>query len=455
MLSLSYDGDLSRVRATGTVPGTQDTFTRVTANGWGTSTSGTAWSVIGTAAEYSTTGTVGRHSVATVNAYRISVLDVTVADIDVTMHFRTPANPLGASQIFELAARWAGTNDFMAARIELQTTLVVNARLRKVVAGVSTFLGSTATAPFTYVANTWYAVRFRAVGSDFAVKVWQAAGTEPTAWAVQTSDSSVTAAGDLAVRSVLSTSNTNTLPVVFEYDNLALSGAVLERSTDQIRWSTVRGGASLGVTGTAFTVDDYEFVSDVVNYYRLRMPGLTPDTANITPSLGGIWIKNIARPFLNRQVTVIDWGDVRRASRNGVFDVVGRTMPVAVTDVRSSRRYELTLTTATAGEADELDLCLSSGDPVLLHTPINCPVPGMYAVVGDVTTSKLGPRSVRRYLNLPLIEVAQPDLSIVGATNTYQTVLNTYATYTALLAANATYQDVADGVADPGDVIVP
>jgi hypothetical protein len=175
---------------------------------------------------------------------------------------------------------------------------------------------------------------------------------------------------------------------------------------------------------------------------------------SITPALGSVWIKNLARPFLNRAVTVNDWSDVERPSRNGVFPIVGRTYPVAVTDLRLSRSYDLIVTTSTVDDANELDLCLASGEPVLVHVPADCPMPGMYAVVGDVKVSRREARSTRRYLTLPLVECAAPGADIVGATNTWSAVIAGYITWTATISANATWQDVLDGVADPGDVIV-
>ena len=177
-------------------------------------------------------------------------------------------------------------------------------------------------------------------------------------------------------------------------------------------------------------------------------------SAPITPDLGTVWLKNLSRPYLNRPVTVTDWGDVEREARNGVFSIVGRTMPVAVTDLRLSRTVELVLTTPTLAEAEELDLCLASGDPILVHVPADCPIPGMYAVVGNVAISRREPRSARRYLTLPLTEVAAPGPDVVGATNTWSSVLATYATWADLIAANPTWQDLLDGVADPEDVVV-
>jgi hypothetical protein len=181
---------------------------------------------------------------------------------------------------------------------------------------------------------------------------------------------------------------------------------------------------------------------------------LTNQTNSITPALDTVWLKNLARPFLNRPVTVNDWSDVERPSRNGVFPIVSRTLPIAVTDLRLSRRYELVLTTPTPAEAKELDLCLASGDPILVHVPADCPIPGLYAVVGTVVVSRREKRSPRRYLTLPLVEVVAPGPDIIGATNTWASVIATYATWADLIAANATWQDLLDGVADPGDVVV-
>lgn len=184
------------------------------------------------------------------------------------------------------------------------------------------------------------------------------------------------------------------------------------------------------------------------------VPSTATQTGSVTPVLGTVWIKNLSRPFLNRPVTVHDWGDIERDDRNGVFPIVARTLPVAITDLRLGRSYELVLTTPTVSEANELDLCLASGDPILLHVPADCPIPGMYAVVGRVSISRREARSPRRYLTLPLTEVATPGPDVVGATNTWAAVIAAYPTWGDLIAANLTWQDVLDGVADPSDVVV-
>lgn len=186
-------------------------------------------------------------------------------------------------------------------------------------------------------------------------------------------------------------------------------------------------------------------------------------TANITPILAGMVLKSLARPFLNRPVTWRLIPEITLPARGGLFRIVGRTLPVAVTSVRGSRQYTLDLLTQTASEADDLRMLLMSGDILYVHTPADCAggPPTLYAMVGDVTISpaptgaRSGPTLARRYWRLPLTEAAAPGPDVVGSTATWQTVLNTYATWTDVLAAHPTWADLLDLVADPSEVIVP
>lgn len=72
------------------------------------------------------------------------------------------------------------------------------------------------------------------------------------------------------------------------------TSALVERSTDQLLWTTVRGGIGVPVSAGALavTVDDYEFVSGVANTYRvtpipagLSLPGTSGNYAS-TPDTG-------------------------------------------------------------------------------------------------------------------------------------------------------------------------
>lgn len=356
----------------------------------------------------------------------------------------------------------------------------------------------------------------------------------------------------------------------------------VERSTDQITWSTVRGGRAAALSSGSATVDDYEFAPNVVNYYRasplqydtfestsrqvtvssgdwsrtditagtgrwsyrsadignggssevvvavpadaltvrfgyrvssesgfdflrflvdateqLEVSGqgrwsesgtydvsaaadvtwryskdssvsvhldagfiddvefaFAAESTSITPTIDTVWIKNLARPYLNRTVTVTEFSDVTRPSRGGVFEVIGRTLPVAVTEQRTSRRYALTVMLPTVDDAEDFDASLIVGDPVLIQVPPDCLLPrSMYAVIGDTSMSRVMTYSPRRYFELPLTEVAAPDADVVGDTITWQGVIDAYATWSDVVADKATWADLLDTIADPGTVI--
>jgi hypothetical protein len=179
-------------------------------------------------------------------------------------------------------------------------------------------------------------------------------------------------------------------------------------------------------------------------------------TRSVVPTQTGVWIKNLTRPFLNRQVTVVGHSDIEMPDRTGLHEIIGRSFPVAVTDVRGSRRQTLTLMFPTLALADEFRECLATGGPIFLQVPTTgCPFPGMYAVVGTTTIHKMSQRGVRRYFTLPLTEVAAPASTLIGATLTYQTVLSSYASYDALLAAEGSYNGLMEGIGTPADVVVP
>jgi hypothetical protein len=180
--------------------------------------------------------------------------------------------------------------------------------------------------------------------------------------------------------------------------------------------------------------------------------------ASITPMLDSVWLKSIARPFLNRPVTVIHGPriSVTRPSRAGIFNIVGRTLPVAVNTVRGSRRWTMFVRTESAEEAEVLDLILASGDVLLVQAPASCrTVKTGYVSVGDTTEDVHPLRPLRTTFTLPMTEVAPPGPDVVGALSTWQSVLNAYATWADVIAANATWADLLTLVGDPSEVIVP
>jgi hypothetical protein len=189
-----------------------------------------------------------------------------------------------------------------------------------------------------------------------------------------------------------------------------------------------------------------------------RRPYVAQETASVTPTLTDLWLKNIAKPFLNRKIVVTDYSTIVQPSRSGSFPIVGRKAEIAVTDVRGGNRYSITVRTNTAAEASDLKAVLALGDTVLLHVPHTYRgMPGGYYLVGDLSTDRnlASDRSERRYHQLPLQEVAAPSDVVVGTTVVWQNIISSFATWSDLIAAESTWGDVMDRIGTPSDVVVP
>jgi hypothetical protein len=235
---------------------------------------------------------------------------------------------------------------------------------------------------------------------------------------------------------------------------------VVERSTDLITWTTVRGGSETDLVA-AGTLSDYEFATSSTSFYRINVfvagELFWTFRDQILVVLDSVWLKFLRYPFLNRPVTVVDYSDLTRPSRNGVFDIKGRTSRVAVFGQPGSRAFELQVLTQTAVEAADFDLTTASNSAVFLHVPslADAGIPTMYAALGDVTlTRPLTRLSPRRQFNLPLTEVAAPASEFIGGTITCAGLLNRYGTCADVLSMNATCTAVLALIGVPGDVIV-
>lgn len=225
----------------------------------------------------------------------------------------------------------------------------------------------------------------------------------------------------------------------------------------------LRGGDRAVDDGDTVYFDDYEFISGELNTYKVTAfddddEELGNTTASLTPTLTSIWLKSPLYPFLNAKVSVIDFSDVVTPARGALFDVLGRADPVAVTEIRGSRRYSAVLRASTAAEERAIILALSFGLTMFLHVPPDCTVPrSMHAFVGDV--SSVRPRGAAhdtkvRYITLPLTECAPPDLSIVGATITWAGVIALWDTWEDVLEAKASWLELLMHIGDPDDEMV-
>lgn len=473
--SLTYDDELSRVRVDATslcTTGVVDTYSRTAVSGWTSTDTGQAWTVTGgSAGDYNVTGGTGRQNVTTELVTRLATLNLGTTDCDFMVSVATDKLAAGSSQIVELVGRRTDDNNQYHTRVAFQTTAAVQVSIRKAVAGVETVIfPNTIISGLTHAANTFFTIRFQIIGTQLRVKVWPTSGSEPSAWTETVTDTSVTVGTRIGVRSFIA-SGTSNEPILFSFDNLrtaVVDHAVVDRTTDGVTYTVVRGATDVGVTVTGcaleHTVDDYEFPVGVPVTYRVRSftdgdyLGVTT-TCQITVNLDQVWFKSIGRPFLNQVMDcVLNPSPVTRRARNGISPIVGRSFPVATTDLRMSREVTVQVVTQTTEQRQDLDLLLASGDPIFVQTPAGHPLPTMYAVIED--TAEERPVLNRlcnndwRLWSLPLVEVAAPGPDVVGSTSTWQTVVSTYATWADVMLAHPSWADLLELIGDGTEVIV-
>lgn len=195
-----------------------DTFSRTLADSWGTSETGAAWTNTGgSSTDFDTTGSAGTHTMTSVNLSRYSTTPASHTDQDIRVHVSSSALAAGASQYCGPVARWIDANNSYYARLSFQTNQAVSIVLQKRVGGAQTDLLSV-TLPWTHAIGRVFAIRFSVQGSTLRARAWPiATTTEPRIWHAEVEDTSLTAAGSVGVRTILSSGNTNTNPV-FSYD---------------------------------------------------------------------------------------------------------------------------------------------------------------------------------------------------------------------------------------------
>lgn len=149
-----------------------------------------------------------------INVSRYTLIPAPSPDIDLAATVATDRLVTGGSHFLALVGRYQDSSNAYLARLEFTTTATVALTLRRRLAGTETSLGGGTLPGLTHEPGRRFAVRLHITGTQLRAKAWPASGREPAAWTTTAIDSSLPAAGQLGTRSLLSTANTNALPVV-------------------------------------------------------------------------------------------------------------------------------------------------------------------------------------------------------------------------------------------------
>jgi len=215
--------------------------------GWGTATTGGSWTNTGgVAADYSvnTPESEGTMHMTSVNVPRLGVIGSSITNSVQTITVQTPRVAAGASVDAGLMSRYVDANNHYIGSIHFKTDSTVELRIAKNVAGTLTTLSS-GTIIGTYTLGSRYTMKFQTSGTDLRMKVWRTGRPEPATYTVSITDSSLSAAGALGVRSNLLTGNTNSTPFVINYDSYSYENSATSDLLT-LAWDGTVGYNSLG-----------------------------------------------------------------------------------------------------------------------------------------------------------------------------------------------------------------
>lgn len=404
-----------------------DTFTRVVANGWGSTDTGQPWtSTSGAAADYSVTGTRGRHAVTSTGVPRSSSIVSPTPNLKATVTAYPTAVALtqATEQWLMLRADAGGLNGYRL-RLRYTTGGNVDVIVERVLASVATAI-STTLAVIPYNAATAVRAQFQIWGSTLTVKVWDLTAPEPAAPTATVTDTMYTAAGTLDLVSLRNLGNTNGT-VNFTFDDLVVEDVCavplpLEVCTGTV---TIDNDGCFRLGDPVRPCSDQHVCLDEESECSVEEVGIY--FATMTPG--------------------------RYADNSGQLLPVNARRPIVVSRERRDVQSELVLVTRTFDDRDDVLLLNQPGSPLLWRGPASYGTGDRYMSVDDVDLSQsfLDLQEEPRIITMPHWAVDAPVGPSLGVCGTrVDDLCDVYPTWDAMAAAGLTWADLLRGAAGTG-----
>ncbi|MFJ5967878.1 hypothetical protein [Streptomyces sp. NPDC093060] len=229
-LDVEISGEV--IRVTSITDLVTDTFSRTVSSNWGTNDSGLTWTLGGgSASDYSVGSGVGAHLLSTVGNSRRCTVGTTITDMDMYVSITSDQLATGDFLAGGLAQRFLDLDNLYSAQLRFTPTNTIQVVIIKRVAATETILGTYTMAATTFVAGTFYRLRFKVNGSLLRAKAWLATDAETPEWQVSVMDGDLITPTFLGVRSIAGPSATNVNPSI-KYDDFAV--------VSPQRWSLTR-----------------------------------------------------------------------------------------------------------------------------------------------------------------------------------------------------------------------
>lgn len=202
------------------------------------------------------------------------------------------------------------------------------------------------------------------------------------------------------------------------------------------------------VSGFA-VVEDYEAPFDQTVSYRIVRDSNddTADSVEVTLTSGGVpWLIHPGKPELRSVPLLVEtWPTWTRAAIRGVFQPLGRDLPIAVSQGRGGPSGSMSLFTSSERDRDALLALMSDGATLLLKGTSEEGAGYRWLSCGDLTEEPLAnflPGFVRWSVGVD--EVVEPSGFALAAV-TYTDVTETFDSYSTLADSVADYAELASG----------
>lgn len=257
----STDSETVNVSVASQVFAARDDFERTAGSGWGTATTGGAWSGTTGFAVAGGAGTIALNAGQT----RTSALTgVSVRDFDTTAVVSADKLANGGGLHFNLTAHKSAAGEYRL-KVRTLSTGVVAASITKLVGTTETTLVTKNLTGVTYAGGT--KLRLHWVGTTtggstaLTANVWPDGGAEPAGWLLSTTDSQaqLQTGGQVGVLAYLSGSTTN-VPVTVSLDDLAVvdtaASAAPEHADPEASFTAAQSELTVSTDASASTASD-------------------------------------------------------------------------------------------------------------------------------------------------------------------------------------------------------
>lgn len=199
-------------------------------------------------------------------------------------------------------------------------------------------------------------------------------------------------------------------------------------------------------TAGSFVLTDYEAAAGLVTY---AVQSSAPAACSLTVTLTGPRLSSLVLPAYFAAVDLVEGYTAARATTATLHDVIDRADPVVTLGVMRLRTGTLTMWARDYAAARAIEAVYARGE-VALFRQTQYPGLDMYHVALDeITVTPHDPATAPRRWSVvvPFVEVARPTgANILGTLGwSFDDVAATYATFTAVPAVFATFNDLTTG----------